>query len=211
MTGCNRASDAEPAGPLTVTVAELPLNRRVRLEHEGRAVEVLRTETGVTARSLLCTHQGCNVRWVEKDQIYLCPCHEGKFDSAGIPFYGPPREPLRTLPVTLTATEAVIGAVYLDGGYDVAYDFIAQHFRSPLNVKAVSDVQGDYKSRLQELVQVRSEHIPQYQIIEESGPDHDKTFRVQLTVGEIQTEGIGKSKKAAEQAAALPKYAGPPR
>jgi cytochrome b6-f complex iron-sulfur subunit len=109
MTGCNRASDAEPAGPLTVTVAELPLNRRVRLEHDGRAVEVIRTETGVTARSLLCTHQGCNVRWVEKEQIYLCPCHEGKFDHAGIPVYGPPREPLRALPVVLTATEAVIG------------------------------------------------------------------------------------------------------
>jgi dsRNA-specific ribonuclease len=44
--------------------------------------------------------------------------------------------------------------------------------------------------------------IPIYRIIHESGPDHDKTFRVQLKVGQLQTEGVGKSKKAAEQDAA---------
>lgn len=104
--------------------------------------------------------------------------------------------------ILANALEAVIAAVYLDGGFDVAYDFIAQHFRSPLNVKTVSDVQGDYKSRLQELVQVTSEHIPQYRIIEESGPDHDKTFHTRLQVGDLEAEGIGKSKKLAEQDAA---------
>jgi len=98
--------------------------------------------------------------------------------------------------------EAVIAAVYLDGGFDAAFDFIAMHFKDPLNVKAVSDVHGDYKSRLQELVQVTSTLIPQYQIIEESGPDHDKTFRTRLQVGNIQAEGVGKSKKLAEQDAA---------
>ena len=108
LAGCNGTSGDEPAGPLTVTVAELPLNRRVRVERDGRAVEVMRTENGITARSLLCTHQGCNVRWVEEEQIYLCPCHDGKFDAEGQPIYGPPREALRPLTVTLTPTEAVI-------------------------------------------------------------------------------------------------------
>jgi Rieske Fe-S protein len=108
LAGCYAEADKELAGPLTVIVAELPLNRRVRLERDGRAVEVVRTENGVTARSLMCTHQGCNVRWVENEQIYLCPCHEGKFDAEGIPVYGPPREPLRSLSVTMTPTEAVI-------------------------------------------------------------------------------------------------------
>jgi len=98
--------------------------------------------------------------------------------------------------------EAVIAAVYLDGGFKAAFDFIAMHFKTPLNVNAVSDVRGDYKSRLQELVQVSSAHIPQYLIVEESGPDHDKTFRTRLQVGDIQTEGVGKSKKLAEQDAA---------
>ena len=109
LAGCEAGSDDEPAGPLTIAVAELPLNRRVRLEKDGRAVEVVRTDTGVTARSLLCTHQGCNVRWIEEEQVYLCPCHDGKFNAEGRPIYGPPREPLRGLTVTLTPTEAVIG------------------------------------------------------------------------------------------------------
>lgn len=108
LAGCNAKSSEKPAGPLTIAVAELPLNRRVRLERDGRAVEVTRTENGVTARSLLCTHQGCNVRWVEGEQIYLCPCHDGKFDADGQPIYGPPRDALRPLTVTLTPTEAVI-------------------------------------------------------------------------------------------------------
>ncbi len=109
LSGCDVAQDEETAGPLTVTVAELPLDRRVRLEHDGRAVEVTRTAGGVTARSLLCTHQGCNVRWMENEQIYFCPCHDGRFNAQGQPIYGPPRKPLRELPVTLTSTQAVIG------------------------------------------------------------------------------------------------------
>ncbi len=108
LVGCSPGPDDGPAGPLIVALAELPLNRRVRLEQDGRAVEVVRTENGVTARSLLCTHQGCNVRWIEDRQIYLCPCHEGKFNAEGQPIYGPPRESLRWLTVTLTPTEAVI-------------------------------------------------------------------------------------------------------
>ena len=110
VAGCQAEGQGnQSSGPLTVPVAELPLNRRVRFEHDGKAVEVVRTPEGVTARSLLCTHQGCNVRWVEADQVYFCPCHDGKFDAAGNPLYGPPREPLRTLEVTLTPTAAVIG------------------------------------------------------------------------------------------------------
>jgi Rieske Fe-S protein len=109
LSGCGAPGEEEDSGPLTVALAELPLNRRVRLERGERAVEVLRTEDGVTARSLLCTHQGCNVRWVEADRNYFCPCHEGRFDPAGRPVYGPPREPLRDLAVTITPTEVVIG------------------------------------------------------------------------------------------------------
>jgi ribonuclease III len=98
--------------------------------------------------------------------------------------------------------EALIAAVYLDGGFYAAFDFIVAQFETPLNIEAASSLNGDYKSRLQELVQVTSTHIPQYQIIEESGPDHDKTFHTRLCVGAIQTEGVGKSKKLAEQDAA---------
>ena len=109
VAGCQADDrDGEQAGPLTVPIAELPLNRRVRFVHDGKAVELMRTAEGVTARSLLCTNQGCEVRWVEADRIYLCPCHDGRFDDTGQPIYGPPREPLRPLDVTLTATAAVV-------------------------------------------------------------------------------------------------------
>jgi len=60
----------------------------------------------------------------------------------------------------------------------------------------------DYKSQIQELVQMKYQKIPDYTVVHERGPDHDKTFHVELKVGEIQTKGVGKSKKAAEQDAA---------
>ena len=60
----------------------------------------------------------------------------------------------------------------------------------------------DYKSRLQETVQSTIKEIPQYRVVEESGPDHEKTFKVVMTVGSVQTQGMGRSKKAAEQEAA---------
>ncbi len=109
LGGCADDVKTEEAGPLKLALAELPLNRRVRFEHDGRAIEVVRTVEGVTARSLLCTHQGCNVRWIEDRQIYLCPCHEGRFNAEGQPVYGLPREPLRKIDVTVTETEVIIG------------------------------------------------------------------------------------------------------
>jgi len=109
LGGCSGGGKPEEPGPLRVALAELPLNRRVRFEHGERAVELFRTENGVSARSLLCTHQGCNVRWIEDQQIYLCPCHEGKFNAEGQPIYGQPREPLREITITVTPTEAIIG------------------------------------------------------------------------------------------------------
>ena len=60
----------------------------------------------------------------------------------------------------------------------------------------------DYKSRLQELAQTKQNAMPVYTVTGESGPDHEKTFRVQLTVDDLMTEGDGRSKKMAEQNAA---------
>ncbi len=98
--------------------------------------------------------------------------------------------------------EAVIAAVYLDGGFDAVFRIIDSHFSLVLDSVVMSTANHDYKSQLQELVQMKHQEMPVYTVIHESGPDHDKTFRVRLTVGEIQAEGEGKSKKAAEQDAA---------
>lgn len=98
--------------------------------------------------------------------------------------------------------EAVIAAVYLDGGLDAVFDVIDTHFSMLSGPVVPQTVHHDYKSRLQELVQTRQGEMPLYDIIQESGPDHDKTFSVQLTVLGMITTGEGKSKKLAEQDAA---------
>lgn len=98
--------------------------------------------------------------------------------------------------------EAVIAAVYLDGGFDEAFRIIDRHLSFLLDSVVMSTANHDYKSQVQELVQMKQQKMPVYTVIHESGPDHDKTFRVRLKVGKIQVEGEGKSKKAAEQDAA---------
>ena len=98
--------------------------------------------------------------------------------------------------------EAVVAAVYLDGGYAAAFKIIDSHFSFLLDLEVMSTVNHDYKSQVQELVQMKQQKMPVYTVVHESGPDHDKTFRVRLKVGETQAEGEGKSKKAAEQDAA---------
>ena len=98
--------------------------------------------------------------------------------------------------------EAVIAAVYIDGGFDEVFKMIENHFSDLFNSIGASLDNHDYKSRIQELVQENYKIIPQYRVLQESGPDHDKTFNVQLDVREVRTEGTGKSKKMAEQDAA---------
>lgn len=100
------------------------------------------------------------------------------------------------------AFEALMAAVYLDGGYDAAFRIIASCFADIFPDVDISTEIADYKSRLQEWVQSRQQEIPAYRVVGEEGPDHDKTFRVRVRVMEQETEGIGKSKKLAEQDAA---------
>ena len=98
--------------------------------------------------------------------------------------------------------EAVVAAVFLDGGFDAANRIIETHL-GPLiaEIQTLSSSQ-DFKSQLQELVQVNQQQMPEYSVVAENGPDHDKTFCVRLMVLDLITEGRGKSKKQAEQDAA---------
>jgi len=101
------------------------------------------------------------------------------------------------------ALEAVIAAVYLDGGLEAGFEVIQRQFSDIISRVGERVAAEDFKSQLQELVQVRFKTIPHYKVVAESGPDHDKTFQVHLSIGTfLTTHGIGKSKKAAEQAAA---------
>lgn len=100
------------------------------------------------------------------------------------------------------AIEAVIAAIYLDGGFDAAFAFIENQFAERLRTAARRRDEADYKSKLQERVQSVYHDVPRYQVIGSNGPDHDKTFRVRVSVAGITAEGDGKSKKSAEQEAA---------
>ena len=101
------------------------------------------------------------------------------------------------------ALEAIVAAVYLDGGLSAAFQVIERQFSEAISELNTGIATEDFKSRLQEFVQVRFKTIPDYTVVAESGPDHDKTFAVRLEVGSVlSTRGEGKSKKAAEQAAA---------
>lgn len=109
LTGCNQEGSQPVAEPLSVPLAMVPVGQRTRLENNGRPVELLRTDKGITARSLLCTHQGCKVRWYEERQLYICPCHDGKYDAQGNVVYGMPRNPLTQLPVSIQGGLVVVG------------------------------------------------------------------------------------------------------
>jgi ribonuclease III len=98
--------------------------------------------------------------------------------------------------------EAIIAAAYLDGGYDTAFRLIEKYFSGFFEPDGNLASTYDYKSRIQELLQAGQGEKPVYIVIEETGPDHNKDFRVELSVDDIRTEGYGKSKKHAEQDAA---------
>lgn len=102
------------------------------------------------------------------------------------------------------AMEAVIGAVYIDGGYPAAEQVVLPWVRT----QQLKQDSGDYKSTLQEFIQKRSRHTPQYEVVQTVGPEHDKVFTVEVSLdGKLLGTGKGKNKKLAEQDAARDAYA----
>jgi ribonuclease III len=105
--------------------------------------------------------------------------------------------------ILAAAFEAVIGAVYLDGGFGAAREVVSHHFREDL-VRAGGESPIDHKSRLQEITQQVFHETPTYALVQASGPDHDRAFVVEISIaGRLSGRGEGKSKKEAEQQAAL--------
>lgn len=101
------------------------------------------------------------------------------------------------------AMEAVLAAVYLDGGLEAARPVVEALLAEMADEAIKQATRKDYKTRVQELVQEKLRTTPRYQILETSGPDHDKTFKVEIVIqGESLAHGSGKSKKEAQQEAA---------
>ncbi|MCR5210425.1 MAG: ribonuclease III [Lachnospiraceae bacterium] len=103
--------------------------------------------------------------------------------------------------VTSDAFEALIGALYMDGGLDTARNFIMEHVLKNAEEHLVT---ADPKSALQEKVQGMGHETIEYRVVSETGPEHDKSYSVELLIGgKVSGSGTGRSKKLAEKEAAL--------
>lgn len=99
--------------------------------------------------------------------------------------------------------ESVIGAIYIDGGYEAANAFITDNILNTLDGILESGSWRDAKSRLQEIAQSKDSQTPSYKVMKEDGPDHDKTFIVGVFIGSaMKGQGVGPSKQIAQQKAA---------
>lgn len=107
------------------------------------------------------------------------------------------------LQILANAFEAVIGAIYLERGYDDAAVFISKHITSKLAGIIEEGSWRDPKSHLQEVMQRIDSVTPRYVVLEEVGPDHDKVFTLGVYAGDrLVSKGVGPSKQAAQQEAA---------
>ena len=106
--------------------------------------------------------------------------------------------------IVVDAYEAIIGAMYLDGGVEVVSDFVGRQIDEFLNGLDLRQLTyGDFKSALQEQLHNLGRPEPVYRVVDEIGPDHRKTFVVQVIIhGEVVAESSGKTKKEAQQSAA---------
>lgn len=102
------------------------------------------------------------------------------------------------------ALEAIVAAIYLDGGFEAMRQFVAREFASAIEDALEGKLFADYKTQVQEVLQKRGKNTKiRYVTDREEGPDHDKTFYVHLVCdGETMGRGSGKTKKEAEQNAA---------
>ncbi len=100
--------------------------------------------------------------------------------------------------------EAVIAAIYIDGGFEAAQNFILSNFGFLIDQADAEQSQGNFKSLLQQYVQQQFNIVPVYELLDEKGPDHNKCFEVQVVIGERHFPSAwGTNKKDTEQKAAL--------
>ncbi len=105
--------------------------------------------------------------------------------------------------ILANTVEALIGAVYLDGGFEIARKFIMKHIVVMLEEIISQGLDVDPKSRVQELAQEKLNVTPRYELLSETGPDHDKKFIMGIYFdAKLIADGMGPSKQDAEQAAA---------
>ena len=99
--------------------------------------------------------------------------------------------------------EAVLGAIFLDGGFNAAREFVVRRFQSTFTGLSATPLMENPKGELQELLQASSVEAPRYHVVSATGPDHDRVFECTVHHGGRElARGLGKSKKSAESEAA---------
>ena len=113
------------------------------------------------------------------------------------------RENLRSRLLS-SALEAVVAALYLDGGMECARKFVETQLASRVEkLDAELEFEADFKTRLQEITQKRFHSVPEYRLVQAEGPEHAKIFTYDVLInGEVSGQGAGSSRKSAEQEAA---------
>jgi cytochrome b6-f complex iron-sulfur subunit len=106
--GCSRQEEVDSES-LSVALDALPPVERVVVRFRDKPIELLREGDRIRARSLVCTHIGCIVRWDPAQNMYICPCHQGRFDENGQVVDGPPTKPLAEITTQLSGTHLVLG------------------------------------------------------------------------------------------------------
>jgi cytochrome b6-f complex iron-sulfur subunit len=107
VVACRAPAASPPPGTL-VPLTSLPEGARLRVLRDDEPIELVRRGDMVRARSLWCTHVGCEVRWVPAREIYRCPCHRGIFAADGRVLEGPPPAPLREIALGRYGDQVVI-------------------------------------------------------------------------------------------------------
>jgi cytochrome b6-f complex iron-sulfur subunit len=97
------------AKPVQVPLTELPVGGVKQITYENNPVLLMRSQEGVVAMSMVCTHLACKVQWQEAKQEFYCPCQQGKYDRNGEVISGPPPVPLERLPVKVVQEQVVVG------------------------------------------------------------------------------------------------------
>jgi ribonuclease-3 len=143
-------------------------------------------------KSAVVSRQTCAIIAEEAGISKLVATGKGMNDQANLP-----------MSVAAAVFEAIIGAIYLDGGLEAAKQFILKHIRPYIDEALADEHQKNYKSALQQHAQRDSGTMPQYIVLDEKGPDHNKCFEVAVSLnGRAFPSAWGKSKKEAEQEAA---------
>lgn len=95
---------------VSLKLADVPVGKAHLFQYQGRPAILLQPQPGhFVALSAVCTHLGCIVKWLDEKQIFLCPCHGGQFSPQGEVIGGPPPQPLKHFPVTVTGDVVVVG------------------------------------------------------------------------------------------------------